>query len=365
MPRPTEATIVLDALRSNLALARAHAPSSKCWAVVKANAYGHGLERVLPALAQADGLALIEFDQACRLRELGWKKRILMLEGAFDAADTAAARAHGLDLVVHCEEQLGWLADSPGDGPPVHTFAKFDSGLNRLGFDSASLRPAHARLSAMPAVRSVALMTHFANADLAGGADESMELFAAATVGLAGEVSLANSAAVLSVPTACRDWIRPGIMLYGGSPFAQHGAADLGLAATMVLRAGVLARRELQPGDAVGYGSLFRASEPMPIAVVACGYADGYPRHAPSGTPVLVDGMASTTLGRVAMDLMMIDLRQCPSAGVGSVVELWGDNLPIDAVAQSAGTIGYELMCALAPRVAVRVEALSAQSGAL
>ncbi len=365
MPRPIEATIVLDALRHNLALARRRAPASKCWAVVKANAYGHGLERVLPALAAADGLALIEFDQACRLRELGWKKRILMLEGAFDAADTAAAHAHDLDLVVHCEEQLGWLADVPADRPPVNSFAKFDSGLNRLGFDSEGLRRAHARLSSMPAVRSVALMTHFANADLADGADEAMELFAAATSGLAGERSLANSAAVLSVPAAARDWIRPGIMLYGGSPFAQHGAADLGLAPTMLLRARVLARRVLQPGDAVGYGSLFRASEPMPIAVVACGYADGYPRHAPSGTPVLVDGMPSTTLGRVAMDMMMIDLRQCPGAGVGSLVELWGNHLPIDAVAQSAGTIGYELMCALAPRVAVQVEALAAHPGAL
>ncbi len=361
MPRPIEATIVLDALRSNLALARARAPAAKCWAVVKANAYGHGLERVLPALGQADGLALIEFGHACRLRELGWQKRILMLEGAFDAGDTATARAYGLDLVVHCEEQLGWLADGPQDGPSINTFAKFDSGMNRLGFDYASLRQAHARLSAMPAVRSVALMTHFANADLPNGADEALEFFAAATAGLPGERSLANSAAVLSVPAACRDWLRPGIMLYGGSPFGQQSAADLGLAPAMRLQARVLARRTLQPGDAVGYGSLFRASEPMPIGVVACGYADGYPRHAPGGTPVMVDGMPSTTLGRVAMDMMMIDLRQCPGAGVGSVVELWGEHVPIDAVAQSAGTIGYELMCALAPRVAVRVEALSPQ----
>ena len=344
MPRPTEATIVLDALRSNLALARAHAPHSQCWAVVKANAYGHGLARVLPALAQADGLALIEFDQACRLRELGWKKRILMLEGAFDAGDTALARTFGLDLVVHCEEQLGWLADVAAGAPEVNVFAKFDSGMNRLGFEAAALRRAHARLTAMPGVGSVGLMTHFANADLAGGANEAMELFAAATEGLPGERSLANSAAVLSLPASCRDWVRPGIMLYGGSPFAEQGAADLGLAPTMLLRSRVLARRVLQPGDAVGYGSLFRASEPTPIAVVACGYADGYPRHAPSGTPVLVDGMPTTTLGRVAMDMMMVDLRRCPGAGVGSVVELWGDGVPIDAVAQSAGTIGYELM---------------------
>lgn len=359
MARPLEATIVLDAVRHNLAVARACASAAKTWAVVKANGYGHGLERLLPALAAADGLALIEFDKACALREGGWRKPILMLEGAFDAADTALARAFGLDLVVHTDEQLGWLA-AGATAAPVRVVVKFNSGLSRLGFDASGLRRAHAQLSGLPGVAAVGLMTHFANADIAHGADDAIERFQAASAGLAGERTLANSAAVLSVPAAHGDWIRAGIMLYGATPFSDRPAAALGLRPTMRLHAGLIAVRTLQAGDSVGYGSTFTARQPMRIGVVACGYADGYPRHAPTGTPVTVDGVPTTTVGRVAMDMLMVDLERCPGAGVGSRVELWGDAVPIDVVARSAETIGYELMCALAARVAVRVEALSA-----
>lgn len=355
MPRPILATVSIDALRHNLGVARAHAPGRFVWAVVKADGYGHGLQRVLAGLGDADGLALVEFDRAARLRELGWRGPVLMLEGAFDPADVAQAAAQRLSLVVHETRQLDWLARLPADaGIDVHV--KLNSGMNRLGFEPAALRAAFERARGLPAVRSVALATHFADADRDGGADEALRVFERAVQGIDAPRSLANSAAVLSLPAAHGTAIRPGILLYGASPFADRDARSFGLRAAMTLESTLIAVQSLAPGDAVGYGSTFRAERPMRIGIVACGYADGYPRHAPTGTPIAVDGVRTRTVGRVAMDMLMVDLRPVPGAGVGASVELWGETIAIDEVASAAGTIGYELMCALAPRVPVRTE---------
>jgi alanine racemase len=355
MSRPITATISIAALRHNLARVRELAPAARIWAVVKANAYGHGIAPAMTAFSDADGLALVEFDKARQLRAAGWTKPILMLEGAFDEGDVEQARHDALSLVVHEPRQLGWLEHVPSDAP-IPVYLKFNSGMSRLGFDEAGLLAAHARVRAMTGVSFLGFVSHFANADLSGGADEAIARFDAATIGLEGERSLANSAAVIGVPAAHRDWVRPGVMLYGASPYADRSAAHCGLRPAMELASALIAVRELSPGDAVGYGSTFVADRPMRIGVVACGYADGYPRHAPTGTPIAVAGRLTRTVGRVSMDMLTVDLEPVPHARPGDPVELWGGaQVDIDAVAAAAGTIGYELMCALAPRVPVLI----------
>lgn len=343
-------------MRHNLARVRSLAPAARAWAVVKANAYGHGLEAALEGFRDADGLALVEFDKARALREAGWQRPILMLEGAFDEADVAQAVRDRLSLVVHEPRQIDWIA-APRPAVPLDVHLKFNSGMNRLGFDEAGLREAHARLASLPGVGAIALVTHFANADLPRGAEDAIARFETATAGLAGERSLANSAAVISSPAAHRDWVRPGIMLYGASPFGDRNATDCGLRPAMKLASRLIAVRTLAAGESVGYGSTFTADRTLRVGIVACGYADGYPRHAPTGTPIAVAGRRTRTLGRVSMDMLVADLEPVPRARAGDEVELWGGGLvDIDEVAASAGTIGYELMCALAPRVPVRID---------
>jgi alanine racemase len=355
MPRPLVATIDIHAMQHNLAVARKCAPHSRIWAVVKANAYGHGLARGLHAFADADGLALIEIDGALKLREMGWQKPILLLEGFFDARDLTAVAAHRLQVAVHCNEQIEML-ERAHIAVPVDVHLKMNSGMNRLGFTSTAYRAAHARLRAIPSIRNITLMTHFANADdpLNAGMPlaEQAQCFNDATKDLSGERSLSNSAAVLAHPQFAADWVRPGIMLYGGTPGGKSAQA-YGLKPAMTLASEIIGIQQIGTGDAVGYGSRFIADRPMTIGVVACGYADGYPRHAPNGAPVLVDGVRTGLVGRVSMDMLAVDLTGIPDAHVGSAVTLWGDGLPIDEVANAAGTIGYELMCALAPRVRV------------
>ncbi len=355
MPRPLVATIHAAALRHNLAVAAKCAASARVWAVVKANAYGHGLQRAVYAFSAADGLALIELDAAVALREMGWQKPILLLEGIFQAADLPLAASRDVQLAVHCTEQIDMLerAQLPN---PVDVHLKMNSGMNRLGFKPAAYHGAYARLQRIPAVRSITLMTHFANADDPDNPGlplaEQAHRFAAAAEGLAGSRCLSNSAAVLSHPEFAADWVRPGIMLYGGSP-GGASAETFGLRPGMTLSSEIIGIQHIEAGDAVGYGSRFVASRPMTIGVVACGYADGYPRHAPDGTPVLVNGCRTGLVGRVSMDMMAVDLTGIADAAIGSSVTLWGNGLPIDEVANAAGTIGYELMCALAPRVRV------------
>ena len=353
MPRPLIATVHIDALRHNLMIARRQTPQAKIWAVVKANGYGHGLARAMRGFDAADGLALIEPEGAHLLRELGWRKPILLLEGCFDAADTELAARLQLDLTIHCEEQLV-LFERTHFPIPVNVHLKMNTGMNRLGFKPANFIGAYHRLRAHPAVGSLTLMTHFANADansdVALSVTEQMRRFSLACDGLEGAWSISNSAANLRYPALRSDWVRPGIMLYGGA-VGMGAASDAGLLPAMTLQSELIALQQLDAGDAVGYASTFIAPRSMRIGVVACGYADGYPRHAPTGTPILVDGTMSHVVGNISMDMLTVDLTPIPHARVGSVVTLWGEGLPIDQVAHAAGTIGYELMCALTPRV--------------
>jgi len=359
MPRPITATIHVASLTHNLARAKACAPGSKAWGVVKANAYGHGLEYALRGFAAADGLALIEFDNAVRLRELGWNKPILLLEGWFDTADLHTMAQHGLNGAVHCPEQIAML-ESVQLGAKIDVHLKMNTGMNRLGFRPEAFGAAYARLRANPNVGEITLMTHFANADEAAHQcvpiREQIRRFNEGAAGLAGPCSLSNSAGVLQMPALAgelrSDWIRPGIMLYGGSPGGQSAEA-FSLKPAMTLASEIIGVQALQAGDFVGYGSRFQADGAMRVGAVACGYADGYPRHAPTGTPVLVDGVRTRTIGRVSMDMLMVDLTPVPQAGVGSKVVLWGEGMPIDEVAAAADTIGYELMCAITKRVRV------------
>lgn len=355
MPRPIVATIDMSALRHNLEIARSYAPRAGIWAVVKAQAYGHGLDRAVRAFADADGLALVEVDHAVYLRQLGWRKPILLLEGFFDAGDIAVMAGQQLQFVVHCNEQIGML-ESIGIEAQFDVYLKMNSGMNRLGFKPEAYRAAYARLNRLTCVRSITCMTHFANADDGDNPAlplaEQVRRFKTATAGLAGARSVSNSAADLLHEELAFDWVRPGVMLYGGAPIGRT-AAEFGLRPAMTLESRIIGVQDIGSGDAVGYGSRFVADRPMKIGVVACGYADGYPRHAPDATPVMVDGVRTGTVGRVSMDMLAVDLTPIPHAGVGSRVILWGETLAIDEVAAAAGTIGYELMCSLAPRVAI------------
>jgi alanine racemase len=357
VPRPIVATIHLAALRANLARAREAARGRFVWAVAKANAYGHGLERAVRAFANADGLALLDLDEARRARAAGWNKPILLLEGFFEPADLALCAELALDCVVHSAEQLALLERASDRPPALHL--KFNTGMNRLGFTAAAATDAYRQCKALPGSPALTLMMHFANADRARSATgpvaaaEQAAEFERITAGWPERRSLANSAALLLLPDVRGDSVRPGIELYGAATDATHTAEELGIKPAMTLASRIIGVQQLSPGAAVGYGSRFTARRPTRIGVVACGYADGYPRHAPDGTPVAVDSVRVPLVGRVSMDMMTVDLTDLPAAGVGSPVELWGDQVPIDDVANAAGTVGYELMCALAPRVPV------------
>ena len=363
MPRPIQATIHLDALRHNLARLRAAAPDARVWAVVKANAYGHGIERAFDALRGADGFALLDLQEAERVRALGWRGPILLLEGVFEPRDLELCSRLDLWHTVHCDEQIGWLAAHKTQ-VPHRVFLKLNSGMNRLGFGPQRFRAAWARLNALPQVDEISLMTHFSDADGPRGIAHQLEAFEEATRDLPGERSLSNSAASLrhAADAGVRgDWIRPGIAVYGSAPdFPEHDIRHWDLRPTMTLSTRILGVQELQPGDTVGYGSSYTADAPLRIGVVACGYADGYPRHCSTGAPVLVEGVRTRLVGRVSMDMIAVDLTPVPRAGFGSEVTMWGrasngNVLPIDEVAASAGTLSYELMCALALRVPVLV----------
>ena len=360
MPRPIEALVHPAALAHNLARARAAVPDAKAWAVVKANAYGHGIDRVFEALRGADGFALLDLDEAQRVRDLGWRGPILLLEGAFEPRDLELCSRLDLWHAVHQPAQIDWLAAHKTQRPH-RVFLKLNTGMNRLGFAPQAGRAAWARLNALPQVDEISLMSHFSDADGPRGVAHQLAAFEAVAGDLPGERSLANSAALLRHGGMGGDWVRAGILLYGSAPdHPEHTSAHWDLQPAMTLRTRLIATQELQPGDSVGYGSSFVAEQALRIGIAACGYADGYPRHAGTGTPVLVDGRRTRTLGRVSMDMLCVDLATLPQAGVGSEVVLWGRSvhgvqLPIDEPARAAGTIGYELMCAVAPRVRMRV----------
>ncbi len=362
MPRPIEALVHPRALAHNLGRARAAAPDARVWAVVKANAYGHGITRALEGLRGADGFALLDLAEAETLRSLDWRGPILLLEGCFEARDLELCSRLNLWHVVHCQQQVDWLA-AHKTRQPHRVFLKMNTGMNRLGFTPSAFRTAWGWLNALPQVDEISLMTHFSDADGARGVDHQLSAFAAATHDLPGERCLSNSAATLRHGLN-NDWVRAGIMVYGSAPdYPAHDIRHWNLQPTMTLRSRIIATQQLQPGSSVGYGSSYTAREAQRIGIVACGYADGYPRHAGTDTPVLVNGVRTGTVGRVSMDMLTVDLTPVPQAAVGSEVTLWGRGpevdgaaslLAIDDVAHAAGTIGYELMCAVAQRVPMR-----------
>ncbi|HLU20098.1 MAG TPA: alanine racemase [Pusillimonas sp.] len=374
MPRPISASISLSSLKHNLAVVAQQLISfsqqnrrvvPNIWAVIKANAYGHGIDNAVRAFGQAQGLAMLDLDEAVRCRELGWDKPILMLEGFFEPSDIRVFRDYSLWTTVHCQEQLDMLK-AAAPGPGLNAMIKLNTGMSRLGFSPAAFAGAYRQAleeQSRGALCIVGKMTHFARSDDDARVTEAQfNLFMDVCRDLPGPVSLCNSAATLTprywlwAPPELEQWVRPGICLYGSTPFPGQSAEDLGLEPAMTLKSRIISVQEVPAGQGVGYGHVFVASQRMRVGVVACGYADGYPRHAPNGTPVTVDGRPTQLLGRVSMDMLIVDLTSLPNAGIGSPVVLWGQGGPsVDQVAHAAGTIGYELLCALAPRVPVDV----------
>jgi len=367
MPRPVLATIHHAALRHNLQIMRQAVDSARVWAIVKANAYGHGIECVYEGLRGADGFGLLDLDEAVRVRQLGWRGPILLLEGVFEQRDLETCSRLNLWHTVHSDEQIHMLATHKTE-TPHRVYLKMNSGMNRLGFKPHNYRAAWTRLNALPQVDEISLMTHFSDADGERGVQHQLQIFNATVRDLPGERSLCNSAAILrhsELGVEVGDWVRPGIALYGSSPDAPvHTAAEWSLHSAMTLSSKIIATQSLQKGDTVGYGSSYVAEQDILIGVVACGYADGYPRHCSTGTPVLVNGRRTRLVGRVSMDMLTVDLSPLQAdglqVGIGSEVTLWGNAsngavLSIDEVARAAGTVGYELMCALTQRVKVDV----------
>ena len=342
------------------------ANQSNIWSVIKANAYGHGVLPAARALKEVtDGFALIEMDSAIALREAGIRQPILMLEGCYQADELPLFAEWELTPVLHALWQVDALiaARLPVRLP---VYLKLDTGMHRLGLTTDEFALALVRLEAAGCAASITVMTHFADADEDRGIAEQMQRLRDITAGLALPLSLANSAALLRFPESHADWVRPGIMLYGASPFpARQSAEALDLKPVMTLASELIGVRDIAAGDRVGYGGTFVAGQPMRIGIVACGYGDGYPRHAPTGTPVLVAGRRTRTLGRVSMDKLCVDLSVLEAqgkkagakvgadetVGIGTPVTLWGDGLPADDVATAAGTVAYELFCAVAARV--------------
>jgi alanine racemase len=392
MPRPILATVHLSALKHNLLTVRrhliadanrgessflppsltapliahstAHSTAPLIWAVIKANAYGHGIENAVIGFDQADGLAMLDFEEAARCRAAGWRKPLLMLEGCFQAGDLHVIDTLSLTPVVHRFDQIEWLAQHAFK-KPVDVYLKVNTGMQRLGFATTDYALAFKQMQALQVsgqVGHITHMTHFACADEPDGVSLQMQLFDGVTSHLPGGESVCNSAASLRhaavarrvrpVPTKIHNWVRPGICLYGSSPFADLTAASFELEPTLTLSAEIIGVQQVKQGLGIGYGHRFIAPHDMRVGIVSCGYADGYPRHAPDFTPVSVQGHLTHLVGRVSMDMLAVDLTRLPQAQVGAPVVLWGQDGPsVDTVAQHAGTIGYELLCAVAPRV--------------
>lgn len=351
MSRGTAAFVDLDALRHNYALARRLSPDSRVVAVVKANAYGHGVEQVCQALADAEEFAVSVVEEGLALRASGEGRAITVLEGPLGVDDLAAAAEHGLRLAIHAPWQLDML--QAWRGGALRVWVKLDTGMHRLGFDAAGGLRAWEALSRHSEIELLGWMTHLACADETDPAPTRRQFaaFDALIEAHPAPHSVANSAGILAWPQARREQVRAGIMLYGASPFAHRTARDLGLRPVMTLSSRVIAVREVAAGEAVGYGATFRCPEAMPVGIVAIGYGDGYPRHAPSGTPVLVKGRRARLAGRVSMDMLALDLRGVGGVRPGDPVVLWGDGLPCDEIARAAGTIAYELFCGVTARV--------------
>ncbi len=370
MPRPIEALIHVSSLAHNLGIARCRAPDAKVWAVVKANAYGHGIEAAYEGLRSADGFALLDLDEAQRIRHLGWRGPILLLEGCFETRDLELCSRLKLWHAVHCEQQIDWLAMHKTH-EPHRVFLKLNSGMNRLGFTPQAFRAAWNRLNALPQVDEISLMTHFSDADSerlgADGIAHQLEIFNSIAADLPGETSASNSAATLRHPARVGgDWVRVGIISYGGIPdYPEHDQAFWDLRPAMTLRSKLIGTQELRPGDTVGYGSSFTADRAMRIGIVACGYGGRLPApcaQAARRSWWTACGPGPSAASRWTCSRSTWARRRRPASAARS--RLWGRGpdgaqLPIDEVAHAAGTIGYELMCALARRVPVTVEHIS------
>lgn len=362
--RPIKAQISASALQHNLNVVKQHAPESKIMAVVKANAYGHGLIGVARALNAADGFAVLDIAEAIDLREAGFAQTILLLEGVFHEADLQLAASFAVDIVVHNEAQVAMLLRQRLLRP-INVHVKMDTGMHRLGFSPDTYLAAVQQLKSCQNVRDLVLMTHFATADQPQGVALPLQQFKSIARQLPYAQSLANSAAILLHPDTCADWVRPGIMLYGASPVSGVLAQHFNLKPAMRLTSEIIAIQTLAAGESAGYGNRFTATRQTRLGIVACGYADGYPRHAgqypneayPFGLPIAVNGSLTQTLGRVSMDMLFCDLTDIPAAQIGAPVELWGDLVPVDTVAEMAGTVGYELLCAVSSRVPIAMVA--------
>ena len=357
MPRPIAATIHMGALRHNLQRMREAAKGRTLWAVVKANAYGHGLLRAARAFEEADGLALIDLCDAQKVREQGWTKRILLLEGFFDESDLPLLEKFDIETIVHNRHMIEILkAHAPFKSLKVHI--KINSGMNRLGFLATEEEGVRAELEAIEGVRVMGVVTHFANAEPTYEADKpatvSLQLSRMRQIEPRPEhLCMANSAATLWQDDVKGDAVRAGVALYGASPDSHYTSEDLDIRPAMTLTAKILAIQNVPAGEAIGYGSRFVTHRDSRIAVVACGYADGYPRSTPDGTPTYVEGKIAPIAGAISMDMLTIDVTDVPEARLGSEVELWGSHIPVNEVAKRCGTIGYELLCAIALRVPI------------
>lgn len=351
MSRTAEAVINLAALRHNLARIQSIASKQQVFAIVKANGYGHGLARVARALTQADGFGVASLDEALQLREAGVTQPILLLEGCFSEDEWATAAEVGCQIVVHQESQLKQL-EAVALSQAIKVWLKVDTGMHRLGISPEQAHSYKQRLKSLSYVSEVVVMTHLANADDTSDTATQVQLqqFAIALTRGEDRVSIANSAGILGWPTTHGDVVRPGISLYGGSPLRGMTADSLGLRPVMTFRSRLFAIKQLKQGEPIGYGGSYRCPEDMTVGVVSCGYGDGYPRHAPSGTPVLVNGKRVPLIGRVSMDMITVDLRSQPEAAIGDEVILWGEGLPADEVAEKSATIAYELFCKVTSR---------------
>jgi alanine racemase len=358
MTRPTRLHIDLSAIQSNLKRIQALAPNAKVTAMIKANAYGHGLSNVAKALddAHVDALGVASIDEALQCRAAGVHCDIRLMQGLFGQEELAAACEQDFSVVIHSAAQLDLIAGANDLSKPLRVWLKIDTGMHRLGLLPDVWADVFKRCQSLPDKMSVeGLMTHLADADYRDRdtTDKQLQLFESLVNGIDLPHSIANSAGILAWPKAIADWVRPGLILYGVSPFADKVGADFGLVPAMRFETQVIAVRQCQRGDAIGYGGRFVCPEDMLVAVAAVGYGDGYPRHAEDGTPVLVNGHRLPLVGNVSMDMITIDCRQYPEVAVGDTVQLWGPELPVEQVARCASTIPYELLCAVAGRVLV------------
>ncbi len=352
MSRPAKVVINLSALRHNFSRIRTLAPDSRVMAIVKADAYGHGLVRIAQSLEQADAFGVACLEEAGELRQAKIQQRIILLEGPYSGEELTKISQLGLDMVVHDLSQLEMLEQNQLN-KPVCIWLKLDTGMHRLGFSPDLASQALARLEQSAGVKEIRLMTHLASANNREDpmTRKQLQCFSQFNENMSLEKTIANSAGILAFPDAHVDWVRPGIMLYGVSPFSDSNGSQEGLKPVMTLQSKLITVRALKAGDPVGYGATWRCPEDMSVGVVAAGYGDGYPRHAESGTPVLVNGKRVELIGRASMDMLTVDLRSQPQAKTGDPVVLWGEGLPVEEVANHAGTIPYEVLCAVHKRL--------------